>query len=316
MARLYERYENHALYSPSSQKRIELSRNYHTQYLLLKLTVNHDNAAGATFKDEALFGLINQLEVIANGNQTIKQIPSKKLYLDNIIGTSQRGMHSIDTSEGAGKESFVYAVIPFSMFNTIRPHDTILNTALFTTFDLLINWGGDSSIGSGITVNNAKLDVWSSSLINYKRNANETISFFNSTSLLKEVTSTTNELTISLPTQKLYKSIQIVSTVDGKRVDNMIKGVKIKSGNTTFVDIDANALRAKNVFEFKPEAYNLLKGCYVVDFTIRGRMTDLLDTINSYNTLEVVLDVEKQPGETNNVHILTDTVQKTNILEK
>ncbi len=314
MARLFERKEGQITFIASSQGRLPLSRNYHVQHLLLKLTVKHDNSS-ASFKDEALYNLINYLEVVANGNQNIKQIPFNKLYLNNIMGTSQKGINDIKTANGTDLVSTIWAVVPFSMFNTIRPYDTILNTAVFSTFDLLVNWGSDSSIGRGITVKEAQLDVFSSALVGYKRNPTETIKYFKETSLVQEVTSTTNELTISLPVKKMYKAISIVSMVNGKRVDSVIKGIKIKSGTTVIVDLDGDSIRAKNNFEYKPESADDLKGVYVIDFLIRGRLSDALDTIRNFNTLEVVLDVEKQTG-TNNVYVLSDTVEDTGILEK
>ena len=314
MSRIFERKEGQVQFVASSQGRLQLSRNYHMQYLLLKLTVTHTNAS-AVFNDEALFSLINHVEVVANGNQNIKQIPGNKLYLNNIIGTSMRGLNDIKTANGTDLVSTVYAIIPFSMFNTIRPYDTILNTAVFSTFDLLVNWGSSANVGTGITVTAANLEVSSSSLVNYKRNATETIKYFKETSLVEEITSTTTDYEIKLPVQKLYKGISIVSLVDKKRVDTVIKNVKIKSGTTVIVDLPADVIRAKNNFEFKPGVADELKGVYIIDFLIRGKLSDTLDTINNFNTLEVVLDVEKQSG-TNNIFVLSDTVEDTGILEK
>ena len=314
MSRIFERKEGQIQFVASSQSRLQLSRNYHMQYLILKLTVTHDNAT-AVFKDEAFYNLINQVEVVANGNQNLKQVPGNKLALNNVLGTSMKGLNDIKTANGTDLVSTVYAIIPFSMFNTVRPYDTILNTAVFSTFDLLINWGSSSNVGTGITVKSADLEVCSSSLVNYKRNATETIKYFKETSLVEEVTSTTNEMTISLPVKKMYKSLIIVSMVDGKKVNTVIKNVKIKSGTTVIADLPANILRAKNNFEFKPEEKTSLDGVHIIDFLIRGKLSDALDTVSNFNTLEVVLDVEKQTG-TNNIYILSDTVEDTGILEK
>ncbi len=316
MARMYRRKEGQSLYSEGTQTRLELSRNYHMQYLLLKLTVVHDNESNAKFVDDEIFSVINQLELVANGNNTLKQIPSKKLYVDNLTGTTQRGMFKVDKTAGTDKESYVYAVIPFSMFNTIRPTDTILNTRIFTTFELLVNWNSKTSLGTGITVKSAKLDVWSDSLVGYKRNAGESIKYFKSISQSKEITSTTPEFQITLPNQKIYKQIAIVATADNKRTDDIVKGIKIKSGTTVILEMDAEALRATNIFEFRPENNGLMKGIYVIDFAVRGRLSDLVNTKNpEFNQFDLILDVEKQSGK-NYVHVLTDEVVDTNIIEK
>ena len=315
MARLFKRKENQTNFTASTQSRIELSRNYHMQSLLIKLSVNHDNGADAEFNDALLWSLINSIEIVANGNENIKQIPASKLYLDNVTGTGMNGLNSvIQTVTTTANNSYVWARIDFSMPNTIRPHDTILNTALFSTFDLLVNWGSASTLGTDITVNNASLEVFSNSLVNYKRNVGETIKYFKETSLVEEITSSTTEYTISMPVQKLYKGISIVSTVNNARNNDVINSITIKSGTTVFVSWDFQALRAENNMEFTPETTASLDGIAVINFAQRGRLSDMLDTMSQFNTLEVVLDVTKQTG-TNRIYILSDTVENTNIVE-
>ncbi len=315
MARVFKRKENQTSFTASTQSRIELSRNYHMQSLLVKLSVNHDNGASAEFNDALLWSLINSIEIVANGNENIKQIPASKLYLDNIVGTGMNGLNSItQTVSTAGNDSYVWARIDFSMPNTIRPHDTILNTALFSTFDLLVNWGSASTMGTDLTINSASLEVFSNSLVNYKRNAGETIKYFKETSLMEEITSSTTEFTISMPVQKLYKGISIVSTIDNARSNDVINRIIIKSGTTVFIDWDFQALQAENNMEFTPELTSSLDGIAVINFAQRGRLSDMLDTMSSFNTLEVVLDVTKQTG-INRVYVLSDTVENTNVIE-
>lgn len=315
MATLYEKKEGLLKYTPSVQDRLELSKNYHVQHYLLKLTVNHDNAADSKFNDEEVWGLINHLELVANGNNTIKSIPAKKLFINSLLGTTQKGLHSIDRTAGNGKTSTVFALIPLSLLNTVRPHDTILDTGVFKTLDLLVNWGSDASIGTGITVNSAVLDVYSSALTGYSRNQGETIKYFVENNTTDEVLTTTTNKQISLAPGHIYKTLTIVAAVDGIKNDKMIKGIKIKSGNTIFVDLDADALRAKNIFEFRPEQNNMLTGIWTIDFAIRGRLSDCLDT-RKMNTIEVVLDVEKQAGTRNDINILADIIHDTNIAAK
>jgi len=316
MARPFNRKEGVLNWTPGNQERLQLSRNYHMQYLMVELEMTHDNAAGADFKDEAIFSLINQVEIVANGNENLKQIPGHKLYINNVLNTGEQGINKIDKTEGAGKVSKVTALINFNMFNTVRPYDTILNTAVFTTFDLLINWGSDVNLGTGVTIKSAKAKVSSSSLVGYKRNDKETIKYYKETAILEEITSTTSEYTITLPVKKIYKSIAVVGMVNGKRNDSLIKGVKIKSGTTVISELDASTIRAANNFEYKPKDADFLKAMYITNFLTRGMLSDALNTMTNFNTLEVVLDVEKQAGGTNNVYIYSDTVQDTNILEK
>ena len=225
-----------------------------------------------------------------------------------------RDRYKIDESVGTDKKSFVYFKIDFSMPNSLRPHDTILNTALFSTFDFLVNWGSSATVGTGITVKSATLEISSNSLVGYARNKGETIKYFKETSLVKEVTSSTSEMSITMPVKKLYRGISIIAFEDTGRSNKIIKKVTIKSGTTVFVDWSFDALQAENNFFFKPEDEGTFDGTVVIDFAQRGRLSDMLNTIQSFNTLEVVLDVVKQSG-TNKVYIFSDTVEDTNIVE-
>lgn len=313
MARIFKRKEGVVNYEATTQQRLQLSRNYHVQNYLVKLEVNHDNAT-AVFSDEGLFSLINGIQLVGNGNENIKQIPGNKLYLDNLVATSKSGKSSIQTADGTGKVSYVYGIINLSMPRVSRPHDTILNTGVFQSLDLNVDWGASASLGTGITVNSAKLTVYSNQLIGYKRNAGETIKYFEETSLSEEVTASTNEMTINLPIQKLYKSLSVVASVDGKRSNAVVNAIKIKSGTTVMVEWDAEALQTFNDFNYGIQNGEDMAGVYIVDFTERGRLSDLLDTINNFNTLELVLDVTKQTG-TNFVTVYSDVVKQTNITE-
>lgn len=314
MARLYKRKEGRIPYSESSQASLPISRNFHMNHLILKLKVTHDNAT-AVFKD-GLANLINNIEVVANGNMVIKSIPGFKLQLNSLLLSGIRGLNTIVTADGTNKESYEYFAIPFVMFGMVRPTDTILNTALFDTLDLRVNWGSSSNLGTGVTVVKAELEIESESLVNYKRNADENIKHFMENALTKEVTASTTEFQINLPTQKLYKSIQLVALDDKVRSNNIIKGIKIKSGTTVFADIEAQTLKAENLMQYRPNNQAELDGVYILNFTQRGKLSDVLNTLkgSGFNTLELVLEVEKQTG-TNEILVLQDTIFDTQIKE-
>jgi hypothetical protein len=318
MSRIFKRKEGTVSFSASSQERLELSRTAHVQYLMLKLKINHTNGTTPVLNDAKLWALINSVEVVANGNENIKQIPASKLYLDNIIASGMNGLNEVNLTASSTVESYAYAMIPFSVPNSVRPHDTIINTRLFSTFDLLVNWGSSATLGSDITVNSASIEVSSGALVGYSRNAGETIKYFKETSLMKEVTSSTNEMTISLPVEKLYKAISVVATHDGLRTNDIINNIIVKSGETVFLNWDAETIRALNNLKFKPETTSGLDGIMVIEFDERGMLSDMLNTVTSqggFNTLEVVLDVTKSATGTDRVYLLSDTIQNTGIVE-
>lgn len=314
MARIFKRKEGVVNFEASTQQRLQLSRNYHVQNYLVKLEVTHTNATAA-FRDENLFSLINGIQLVGNGNENIKQIPGNKLFIDNIFSAGKSAKNSIVKTDGAGKVSYAYAFINLSMPGSSRPHDTILNTAVFQSLDLNIDWGSSSSLGTGITITSAKLTVYSNQLIGYAREAGETIKYYEETALSEEVTATTSEMTINLPVNKMYKAITVVATVDGIRSDAVVKGLKIKSGTTVIIEWDAEALAAYNDMNYRVENDEDLRGILIADFCERGRLSDMLNTISNFNTLELVLNVEKQSG-TNFVTVYSDVVKQTSITEK
>lgn len=315
MARVFKRKEGVIPFTANTQQRLQLSRNYHVQNYLVKLTVTHDNST-ASFKDNKLWSLINSVQLVGNGNENIKQIPGNKLYISNLVYTGQEAKSDIKTADGINLVSYVYGILNLSVPKTVRPQDTILNTGLFQSLDLNIEWGASANLGTGITVKDADLTVYSNQLVNYKRNPGETVKYFEETSLIEEVTASTTQMTINLPVNKLYKALDIVSTLDGKRVDNIINGIKVKSGTTVIVEWDAEALQEYNIFNYGIRNSADFTGCYVVDFTERGRLSDVLNTMSGsgFNTLELVLDVTKQSG-TNFITVYPETIKDTNITE-
>jgi hypothetical protein len=311
MARIFERKEGVIPFVASTQQSLELSRNYHMTKLLLKLKVNHTNN-GAKFLNNTISGIVNNIQVVANGDENLKQIPFSKLEIDTVRNNGQK-ITTVNTVDGT-YDSFIYVEINFNAPNMLRPYDTILNTALYQTFNLVIDWASASSMGTGITVNSASIEVHSSSLIGYVRNQGETIKHFKETSLVEEITASSVEKEIKLPVNKMYKSLTIVSSLDGEKVDNIINRVILKSGTTVICDIDAHALRSENIFAIRPVKQDDLKGVYIIDLVQRGKFSDLLSTMQNFNTLELVLDVTKQAG-TNRVQVLSDTIDMTSIVE-
>jgi len=312
MSRIYGTKEGSLSFSSGNQGRLELTRNYHIQAYNCKLAVNHTNTS-ASFKDEDLLSLITNLQIVANGDETIKSVPASKFHIDNIMFSGRKGLQAVDKTDGT-KNSYVYFTVYFSIPNTLRPYDTIFNTAVYSTLNMLVNWGTASNVGTGIVINSASLDVYSHALTNYSRNADEKIKHFKETYLKKDITVSSNALTIDLPTKHLYKSFAVASTVDGVRVDTVINKITIKSGTTVIVQLDADEIKAFNYSAYGVNDIEDTNGIYIIDFLSRGKMSDLLDTFSQFNTLEMVLDVTKQSG-TNELHVYSDIIDIKNAVE-
>lgn len=305
MPRGYLRKEGQANYTASTQSRIELSKNYHIRYLVCALTINHDNNLTASFNSENFANLINSIQIVANGNKTIKHVNVRKLIYNALYEKGRQMVNTVVTASGTSKESTIYFTVDFAMRGMVRPMDTIENAALYNTFDMMVDWANAAACGTGITVNSAVLTVSSRQLVGYNRNKNERISHNIETQLTEEITSTTSEFQISLPVKKVYRQLLVAANVDGVRNNSVINAIKLKSGTTVFAEWTAADMRADNIDRHGIETASSADGLLLLDLAGRGRMSDALDTRNEFNTLELVLDVTKQTG-TNTVTVYSD----------
>ncbi|WP_345984317.1 hypothetical protein WCX49_06680 [Sulfurimonas sp. HSL-1656] len=315
MARIYLHKAGQAAFTPTTQSRIELPRNFHMHNLVCKLVVNHDNAAAVSLLSGGFLNLINQIQIVSNGSKTHKHVDTKKLSHNTLYNIGKNMTKSVVTTvSSAGNISTIYFAIDFSMLGMARPYDTIENTALYTTFDMLIDWASEASIGTGVTVNSATLFVSSNELVGYARNPGERIAHNIETQLSKEITSSTTEFQIDLPVKKVYRRLLIAATVDGVVNNSVVNSVKLKSGTTVIAEWDADDLRAFNIRKNRIITESDADGLLLIDFCARGKLSDALDTNGQFNTLELVLSVTKQAG-TNNVTVYTDEFQTENTVE-
>lgn len=315
MARSFLRKENQAKFSAGNQSRIEISRNFHHQYLFCKLVVTHDNGVTPVFKTDDFANLINSIQIVANGNKTIKNVDVKKLVY-NAIYDKGRGLPKtlVTTASTTGSVSTLFFTIDFSKRGVVRPADTIENSANYTTFDMLIDWANSAAVGTGVTVTGAELHVSSHQLVGYQRNVGERTSHNIETQSTNEVTSTTSDFQIQLPVKMIYQRLVIAARVDGNRNNLVINAVKLKSGTTVFAEWNADDLRADNSDKASIATITDLDGLLLLDFIARGRNSDAIDTRGEFNTLELVLDVTKQTG-TNTVTVYSDVFDIENVIE-
>jgi hypothetical protein len=225
MPRLYQRQENVMVAEIGGQSRITLNRNYHVSHYLCCLEVTHTNGENPVFNDENLFSLIQKLEIVGNGNQNLKSIRGSKLKLNTVLGFTTQSKKKLDTTASETVTSKVWFTVMFNINGVIRPHDTILNTALYTNLDMLVDFAGADSIGTDITVTSAKINTYSTALIGYKRGAGETIKYYKEIQTVEPIVNTADEHTITLPINKEYKQLTLVSISDGVRVDTIIEHV-------------------------------------------------------------------------------------------
>ena len=315
MGRAFKHPGGRADYVSGTQSRIELPRNYHAHRMQCKLEIDHDVVTSvAVLKQLGFANLINSIQVVGDGNETIKSIDIKKCIFNSITHQGKAMQSVQNTAVGTGHKSYIYFTIDFSKRGMVRPADTIENPTNYRTFDLLIDWASVVNVGTNITINSAVLTVQAQSFVNYSRNPGERTAHYVETQLKKNIEASSSELTIELPTGKRYYSLLLNSVIDGVASNAVINSVKLKSGTTVFMEINADDLRADNIDRYGITTETDADGILKLDFAERGRASDLLDTRGNFNTLQLVLDVTKQTG-TNTVTVYSDVLEVLDHME-
>lgn len=299
MARAYYRKEGSVEFIPSTHKTLELSRNYHVLRYVLELTLNVTNASsGVVYYNNNLFNLFD-FSLTANGGVNIKQIPAEKLIYSSIINEGRDSKTDITTASGnkVVKQTAYLDLILSDDF--LNPLDTVLNTKVFDTLNLEIEWHDVSAIGTGITIVSGKLDVSSMQLVGYKRSAGEFIKYNKEVALTKTLTADNNALQVIMPVQQLYRGFLIAVKKNNVLSNDVLKNIILKSGTTVFADLRADTLQRINESELKFGNLVDNTGLYYLDFTIRSKLSDMLNTVISaggFNTLDFIFDVENTSG--------------------
>ncbi|MDR2081437.1 MAG: hypothetical protein LBP54_06070 [Campylobacteraceae bacterium] len=228
MARVYNRKEAVVEYTTGIQKDVELSRNYHVQRYILSLEVNTTTTAGAVWKDDNLFRLISSLNLVANGSLNIKMIAGEKLVYNYILNNGVKPFTQVNKGASLSNQVqkqtvFIDLVIP----NEKRPQDTILFTKNFSSLYLKVKWASEAALGTGITVNSARLSIDSEQLIGYSRASNERINYFKETQQVETIPGAINNHYIKLDPNQFYTGFLLATKdADGLLQDNLITNIR------------------------------------------------------------------------------------------
>lgn len=300
----------------STQESLRLSRNYHLDHLICQLKVNM-TCASASLTNGTLLNLLSNIQIISNGDKYHKVLKPIGVNLSQVVDHKSLGLRQVTLADGT-HDNYVFFRVDFSLNNMKKAFDTIENTAIFDTFDMVVDWASHAQMGSGVTVNNASLEVSSAHAIDYVRPAGHKILRHIETNATYDVIGDNDQFKIDLTTEQYYDKIFIVATADAVKNDDVVVNITLKSGETVMYNIDALTLRADNITEYQPKAQGDLVGCYVIDFTkLRASLDDLLDTnskTSPFNTLDLVLNVKKQ-GTACKIHVFRRTIENTGLVE-
>jgi len=345
--KLHRRYLGCMNWPGANQMRsFEIPRNYALVALEFELVADLTRAStagdGGGPKDSAPAQLIQSLDLIANGSDTIKHTDFETLHRKNELqfGTRPR-IYSHDWAgyaDAADKVMKVAARMSFAMPRALRQPDTLLDTAAMSSLDLAVTWGAgantmdDTWPGSGgsaesVTVNDAKLHITAVEYIGVP--AGTVFALWKETWMRKEVTAVNNAFQIKLPygAGMNYRSILIKTHSNGNQVDTIIpynglailNKITLKSGTEIYLYEVGQLLQVQNRLAHElqvPERIGsgaaldhalqelVLEGYYYIDFCRDGRLKEMLDT-SFLSDLELVIEVAN-PGDADFIDVYFD----------
>lgn len=337
--RLLRRYIGACTFNENGQTTLQLPRNHCISSLRFLLIADLDRGAGSngTCKDSAPAQLVKSLEVQANGKNTIKRLDLETLHrLCQIRHGVRPYIYAHDLLGYGALDDDISKVM--AQFDFERPRngpalstlDTLLDPRGYSSLDLVVTWGqgddimNDAYDGSGVTVNSAKLHVWSLERIGAESKARP---------LWKESKSTytlagAGDVDFDLPVNTAYDSIFIKTHDDGDQCDTIlpfglanVNAVRLFSGTDIFLELPAGLLHAENRLDAQIEvperigsgaALNhaqqelLLEGYYWLNFVHDGMLSECLDA-GKLSDLKLRCTVAL-PGTDNKVEIVKSEI--------
>ena len=315
--KLLERRLGSLTYSAGATSTMQLPRNYPYRRLSFHLDGNVTIAAAAsagTPKDSCPAQLVSNITIRANGRDVIKSMDLETLHR---LNESRYGVRPFINSLPSGyaavtQDVDVHAFLDFKMWDSIRPIDTLLQSAGLATLELIVTWGNPDDImtdaftgGTGVSVDSGTtLYVASEEYVGAPADMNFSV---NKEFQIRSIVNAANDNhQIILPVGNMYRSILIKTISDGVNVNTILDNIQIKSGTEVFKNIRAVQLQMENRMDMGLQLPNAndtvnryyqegtLAGYYLLEFVRDGRLTESLDARRLSN-LELELDVNN-PG--------------------
>lgn len=312
-------------FAENQTRTLPLPRNYAYKSLQLKLVATLYRAAGATAgdpKDCCPAQLVKNIMIRANGRDVIKNYDMESLHRMNQLRWSTRPHVSFAGFAGhaailvgAAVELTVHAQIDFAMWRSLRPIDSLLDSAGLATLEMIVTWGtGDDTMtdaydpaAGGVTVSDATLYVASQEYVGVPAG---TRFITNKEYMIRsQVTAISARHQIQLPVSNMYRAFILKTHSDGVQVNTILNTITLQSGTEVFKYRHGPFLQMDNRLEVNLEVpevngsaaavdhyflEHVLEGYYLLEFCKDGHLTEALDT-NKLSSMELILDVA-HPG--------------------
>lgn len=293
---------------------IILPHDYAYVDLILELQASITYTAGTTagtLLDLAPAQLVKSIDFRVNGRDSIKgNIDFEGLAKLTNLRYGTAGNNTILANSAGTQACYIYAIMPFAMWRSIRPFDTVLNVQQATTVEFLVSWGTIGSCFANYgtydatyTVNSAKLVIGSRESVGL---AKETVLPINKESVREytvTATSANTQIDLNYAKDLYYRAIVLKAQNNGSTSNSIINSIQLKSGGVVFYNLSGVMTRARNKFQYAVET--MPTGWYAIDFAEDGRvLADSLDT-SMLSSLSLVLDVTKGSSGTDKIRVYT-----------
>lgn len=292
------------------QDSLDIPRDYAINDIMLEFAGSIIVSGGTTNGTPKSFcpaGLVKQLDLRANGRDTIKSMAFEDIVAQTTIRYGTLPNNTLMTSGAqATYPYYIYGIMNLAMWGTVKPFDTLFNANPLTSLTLQITWGVQADLYTSVAGDRTHtitgtLSVLGKEVVGVP--SQQLFIVFKEATINAPVAASSSEFKIPLNYARdlSYRGLTLRARVDGAEVNTVVNNIKLQSGGVIFINVNGRRLAARNKSMFSLETW--LTGFYVIDFCEDGRIGDSLDT-SGLSSLDLILDVTKS-GTTCEIKVIT-----------
>lgn len=312
-------------FDSGQQSTLELPRNYALRHLDLLLEATATLAGGAAAggpRDSCPAGLIQRIEIVRDGSETIKAIDFETLHrLTQRRYRTRPVIDSLPAGFGAIADEPLkaHARLNFAMWpGHVRPIDTMLDASRTATLHMIITWGTAADLMISTydgTVAVASVTLKTSTCEMRAIPPDWTFSDFKEHVLSKTVIAADTEFQFpNLANGNWYRGFTIRAERNDLPSDSIINEITLKSGSKVFTKLKADQMQmtdrldSSNELPVANDTVNrkylegVQTGYYYIDLCPDGRLNEALPTRN-LSSLELVFDVNNPGANTDKLYV-------------
>jgi hypothetical protein len=237
-----------------------------TVYKGLRFDLNTTHS-GATPSIDELLAIIQKVELVANGQDTIVSVPGFHLYY---ASKRERGVAPLSTiTSTAGRMSLF---LPMALIRAISPQDTLLDARGLSSLTLKVTWAAD--IAGTATASAASLEINTEEYSNVPVDSKFGRHEFGYDIVNLDAASV-KQFKLDVGSNNQYRRLWLY-VLDGSDAlaNTEISKIGVKTRSFYYMNENSDVVQASN-----REDYNLAEdaGVYVIDFPSGGMMSERLD---------------------------------------